>query len=340
MVACKKVPESSSISGYIEGLGTDTIYLYGADGLYTHIDTIYVQDSRFEHLINVDTITCAYLLFKKQIEYPIFIDKHNQITVKGDTANLHSLLIDGNVYNLSFTEFQKSLNRADSLGVRTPEEKAEEFIRQHPSSYVSLYLLDKYFLRKEVLNYGELKSLSESMSGILQDKSQMTKISDAIAQSEKIQEGRFAPYFSLPNVEGEKISRTSKQFKDRNLLICFWASWADSLANSRNNEELRTLYRTYKQNKYLSLLGVAFDFDKQLWLDAIARDSLEWEQVYSADAGNSELMKLYCIRKLPCNVLLSPEGRILAMDLHGKELREKIEKVIQESEKKDKKKNN
>ena len=59
------------------------------------------------------------------------------------------LTIDGNIYNEEFTAFQKELNGLNSPSEKDLEQKAEEFIQQHHSSFVSLYLLDKYFVQKE-----------------------------------------------------------------------------------------------------------------------------------------------------------------------------------------------
>ena len=79
MTGCKKEADTTSITGEIKGLGNDTIYLYGVDGLYEQIDTICVKGDKFSHSLKIDTITSAVLLFKKNTEYPIFLDKKNKI---------------------------------------------------------------------------------------------------------------------------------------------------------------------------------------------------------------------------------------------------------------------
>ena len=334
--ACKKSPqETASISGTIDGIGTDTFYLYGADNLYDHIDTIPVKEGHFTHTLKVDTITSAFLLIDKRIEYPIFIDKRNKITIKGDTAHLNSLTVDGNIYNQELTAFNQMLANEGS-NAELAEKKAEEFIRNHNSSYVSIYLLDKYFVQSQHPNYEKIQELMEKMSGVLQDKTYIENITEKARQEEKIQKGRYAPYFLLPSPDNEKVSRTNPRYKDKNLLFCFWASWADSIGNRNNHKELKELYRTYKNNKYFEILGISFDYDKQQWLDAIARDTLKWEQVRSNDGGNSSLIQQYGIQKLPYNILVSPQGRIIAKNLHGKELAREVEKAVKDSERKKK----
>ena len=85
LTGCKKNADTTSITGEIKGLGDDTIYLYGIDGLYQHIDTIYVKGGKFSHSLKVDTITTAMLLLKGETEYPIFLDKKEKIKVMQTT---------------------------------------------------------------------------------------------------------------------------------------------------------------------------------------------------------------------------------------------------------------
>ena len=218
LFGCSKSSKEVSITGEIEGLGTDTLYLYGMDELRDQIDTIFTKDDKFSYSTPIDTITSAFLLIKNQIEYPIFLDKGNKIKIKGDTGSLEALTIDGNTYNEEFTAFQKELSGLNNPSEKDVEQKAEEFIQQHHSSFVSLYLLDRYFVQKESPDFNKIKKLIEVMTGILQDKLYIEKLNETISQAEKNEIGKYAPFFSLPNAKGEKITRTSEDFKKKNLL--------------------------------------------------------------------------------------------------------------------------
>lgn len=333
----KTVQKEVSITGEIKGLGTDTLYLYGMDEICDRIDTIFVKDDKFSYSSPIDTITSAFLLIRNQTEYPIFLDKGNKIKIKGDISNPEALTIDGNKYNQEFTVFQKDLNELDTLSEQVLEQKAEEFIKQHHSSFVSLYLLDKYFVQKDSPDFNKIKKLIEVMAGILQDKLYIERLNESISQAEKTEIGKYAPFFSLPNVKGVKITRSSEDFKKKNLLINFWASWNDSVSNYRSNSELKELYKKYKKNKYIGMLGISFDVNKEQWKDAIKQDTLDWEQVCDFGGLNSETAKQYSVQQVPANILLSADGKILAKNLHGEELKKKIEEVVFAAEEKDKK---
>ncbi len=333
----KTVQKEVSITGEIKGLGTDTLYLYGMDEICDRIDTIFVKDDKFSYSSPIDTITSAFLLIRNQTEYPIFLDKGNKIKIKGDISNPEALTIDGNKYNQEFTIFQKDLNELDTLSEQVLEQKAEDFIKQHHSSFVSLYLLDKYFVQKDSPDFNKIKKLIEVMAGILQDKLYIERLNESISQAEKTEIGKYAPFFSLPNVKGVKITRSSEDFKKKNLLINFWASWNDSVSNYRSNSELKELYKKYKKNKYVGMLGISFDVNKEQWKDAIKQDTLDWEQVCDFGGLNSETAKQYSVQQIPANILLSADGKILAKNLHGEELKKKIEEVVFAAEEKDKK---
>ena len=79
--------------------------------------------------------------------------------------------------------------------------------------------------------------------------------------------------------------------------------------------------------------------DKKEWKDAIKRDTLDWEQVCDFSGLNSEIAKQYTIKQIPANILLSADGKILAKNLSGEDLKKKIEEVVSAAEEKDKKDN-
>ena len=86
LAACKDGAKESvtRIEGRIEGLGTDTLYLYGADALYNRVDTIPTSRDAFSvQLTAVDTLICAWLRLPDGREYPLFIGPGERIRVKG-----------------------------------------------------------------------------------------------------------------------------------------------------------------------------------------------------------------------------------------------------------------
>lgn len=339
LTACHNNSQETNIQGEIKGLGNDTLYLYGNDGNYERIDTIITENGKIDYTLQIDTVTSTLLLINnKTTQVPLFLNKNEKITIQGNASDLDFLTIGGNIPNEEYTAFQQTLKGLGKPSDKVLEEKVEEFIRNHHSSLVSIYLLNKYFVQKETPDYAKINSLIELMAGNLQDNPVIEQIRTYSEQVEKIVVGKSAPFFSLPNVKGEKITRTDK-FKDKYLLIHFWASW-DSLS-MKTNAKLRKINRDYKKNKKFGMLGISLDIDKKAWKETIKRDTLNWEQVCDFSGLNSGTVTQYAILSLPSNVLIDPNGNIVAKGIQGDSLANKLKEVLKTAEEKEtaKKKN-
>lgn len=334
LLGCKSDPKQALLEGEIKGLVNDTVYLYAVDGIYEKMDTIYAQSGKFSSTINIDTLTAATLLFNNRTEYPVFIDKGEKIKIKGNLSE--TLTITGNAANEELSAFMQELDGLGKPSEKAMQEKAEAFIREHHSSLASAYLLNKYFILKEKPDYKKIKELIGVMTGTLLDQASIEKVSKYIEQLEKVEDGKSAPYFNLPNAKGEKISRTSENLRNKYLLLTFWASWCDN--DSTALAGLRQLNRTYKKSKDFALLGISLDLDKETWKEAIKRDTLNWEQVCDFSGWNSATAKQYAILTLPTNILVSPSGAIIARDIEGDSLNNKIKEVVKAAEEARKKK--
>lgn len=339
IAACgTKDTTSVNLTGEIKGLGNDTIYLYATDNFYDKMDTIPVADDKFEVTLKPDTLVTAWLQFSDGTEYPLYMDKGNNIRIKGSAANLALLDITGNKANEELSAFLKSLGSAGQPSEQVLQEKAEAFINSHPTSPASIYLLEKYFILKPNPDYHHIKSLTERMSGELKDRPAVSNILERITEEDRTALGKAAPFFSITGQDGKVLNRTT--FKDQYLLIHFWASWDE--ASRRANQSLRRIYLQEKKNKDFALLGVSLDLDKTSWQEAIRQDSLEWKQTCNFEGWETDMVQKFGIQALPANILLSPSGKIEAKNLDEAALSQKLEKIKQnkEAEKAQKKRQN
>lgn len=332
LTGCQDNSKETRIRGEIKGLDNDTLYLYGVDGNYERIDTIIAANGKIDHTLTIDTLGMATLLFDRQTEVSLFLDKKAQIEIQGSTDALEYLTIKGTEANDEFTAFQQSLKGLGKPSDQVLTEKAEEFIRKHHSSLVSIHLLNTYFVQKTSPDFKKIKELIELMTGTLQDNPMIEKIKAYTEQEEKVAVGRTLPFFSLPNAKGEKISRTTEKFKDKYLLIHFWASWDEP--SMANHAELLKLDRKYKKSKDFAMLGISLDIDKAAWKEAIKSDTLTWEQVSDFNGLNSEIVSQLAILDLPTNLLVEPNGQIVARDIQGDSLTNKLKEVLKIAEEK------
>ena len=120
-------------------------------------------------------------------------------------------------------------------------------------------------------------------------------------------------------------SITLKSFKNKYLLIDFWES-----GNKAYRQQTGYLLETYKlfKDKNFDILGVSLDTLKMPWQKAIKQDSLVWTQVQDTLGLKSDVVKKYYLSSLPYNVLLNPDGKIVAIDIRGEALREKLKELL------------
>ncbi len=325
-----KKTDSISLSGEIKGLGNDTIYLYGADRMHDRMDTLIAEKDKFSATLSADTLVTTILLFSDGTEYPLFLNKGNQIQIKGSMAELSSLQISGNAPNKELTDFNQELKGLGTPSGKALEEKAENFITEHPASLASIYLLDKYFVQNPQPDLTQIQKLADRMTGELKDRPFMDALLKRIEEEEKVAVGKSAPYFRLRNAEEKDISRSN--FKDQYLLIQFWASW-DTVSRT-NNAMFRRIYKKEQKNKNFALLGVSLDLDKKKWQETIKADTLKWEQVCDFSGWSGEIIKQFAIQALPTNILLSPTGRIEGKNLDEKAIENKLKEIAEKEKEK------
>ncbi|NDV57624.1 TlpA disulfide reductase family protein [Bacteroides sp. 519] len=325
--ACKDASNLVEIKGELKGLSNDTVYIYGNDELSDLVDTMYVVNGKVAHTIPVDTLFHVMLILNNNQEYPLYLDKGQPITIKGDLTQSEYLDIKGVTPNEELTAFNNSIRE---FSVNPPDtaviNRAATFIRTYQTSPVSIYLLDKFFVQKTEPDLAKIKELISYMDGVLQDKPYIDKLTKLIEQAEKGEPGKSAISFSLPNLKKENINRT--KFRNTYLLINFWASWCDSCKTT--NAELRSIYNKYKDHSQFSMLGVSLDMDRDSLKNAIKTDTLQWEQVCNFMGWDSDIVKQYGVYNIPYNILLGTDGRVLERDIKGEALTNKLKELLKE----------
>ena len=320
--ACsKESPKAVSIGGEIEGLGNDTLYIYGADKLYDHTDTLVTQNGKFTATLQTDTLAATWLLFPSGDQYPIYLGKKEHINIKGSTDDLSALQVEGNRDNELLTEFFTTLKqRQDTTAT---DSLAARFVETNNNSLASIYVLDRFFVQVPKPDFARIKALADRMTGELKDRNYIQNLLRDIETLEKAVIGKSAPHFQLMNQDGKKITRTD--YKDKYLLLYFWASWDEQCRQT--HQDLRAIYKKKAYKKKFDILGISLDVDKTQWKEAIKRDTLNWEQVCDFQGWESEPVQQYAIKELPTTILLTPAGKIEAKNLMPQELEEKLKEI-------------
>ncbi len=133
-----------------------------------------------------------------------------------------------------------------------------------------------------------------------------------------------APDLTMNDANGKEISISD--FKGKYLLVDFWASWCGPCR--QENPNVVAAYNKFK-NKNFTILGVSLDEDKQAWIDAVNHDNLSWAQISDLKQWQSSAVSTYKFDGIPFNVLIDPNGKIIAESLRGPMLEQKLTEVLQ-----------
>lgn len=136
--------------------------------------------------------------------------------------------------------------------------------------------------------------------------------------------GGVAPDLTLPDTAGKSFTLSS--LRGKFVLVDFWASWCPPCR--AENPNVVKAYQQFK-NKNFAIVGVSLDQEKGPWLKAIHEDHLDWTQISDLQFWQSKAVDAYGFTGIPYNVLLDPQGRILAIGLRGEELEAKLQEVLQ-----------
>ena len=198
----------------------------------------------------------------------------------------------------------------------------KKFIKDNPDSYISLVTLGGYAYSAD---YADIAPLFDSMSDRMKKTVRGQHFAERLTHIKAVALGAIAPEFTEADTTGSMLSLSS--FRGKYVLIDFWASWCGPCRQESPN--LVKAFKRYKGHNF-TIVGVSLDQadGKGRWLDAIRKDGLAWAQVSDLKFWDSEAAQLYGVNAIPQNFLLDPNGKIIAKNLRGDDLENKLEELF------------
>lgn len=325
LIGCKETKPAFTLKGNISDLPSDTLLAYFQLPEY-RMDTLIANNGIFNYTFELDTLTIITLVLDSTNNYPIFAEKGKSVELMG---TIDQLEIKGENDNRLLKETLQTLYNTPTDSVIL---KVDSIIKKNPRSFINLYLIDKYYVQDSAPDYEKLNGLISGMSGIIKDTPYMMSLQAKIESH--INRDRNRNIYTLKNIKrnGEEFRWTS--ITDQYILLDFWSSWNhESIAQQ---DSLESVLKALKKDNFL-VVSISLDLNKEDWLNAIAeRDTTQWEQLCDFTGWNNILIKSQDIRQLPANILLNKHKQIIARDIRGQELIDKVKEQIKQDKEREK----
>lgn len=347
----KKNDNQYTIKGTINKELDATVHIKDRrDGQWVSVDSTQMVQGSFSFTGSVDYPVRYYIqipstmslvpffLEASDIHIDIDVDTINNTNISGSASNdeYEAFLDDVEIYDLQIKRYTDAFNTAreqDNVSlmkkfqstIDSMYSQKEGFIlkymMENNNSYVTPYIAFRNIYR---LNLEELERIVGNFDPSVQSSPYINFLNNRLVVLRRTAIGQMYVPFELEDEDGN-MQKLSDIASGKYLLIDFWAAWCGPCR--RENPNLVANYYKY-QGENFEILGVSLDKDKEEWLKAINEDNLTWIHLSDLKGWDCYPAQLYGVLSIPSNVLLDPDGVIIARNLKGSRLSKKLEEIF------------
>ncbi|MEO5984052.1 MAG: TlpA disulfide reductase family protein [Ferruginibacter sp.] len=318
---------AGTVSGYPDGTVVDLMNGYNG----SPEATTQVMKGKFSIAGKTDQPDLKMIAFNKQAPFISMYVENSNISITGKKDSIDKARVSGSAANDQFIIYNKIITPyqhlflpdapPDTISVKKVAVALEGFVKKNPGSHVApLAILRHYQLSTDA---AKMEQLFSSMKNEIKITPISQYIAQQITEAKKNPIGAILPDFAQPDTSGKTLKLSS--LKGKYVLIDFWASWCGPCR--QENPNVVNAYQKYKDKNFI-VLGVSLDKAKKPWLDAIQMDNLTWPHVSDLQGWQSSAALQYQIMSIPQNFLLDPTGKLIAKNLRGPGLDQKLASLL------------
>ena len=347
LTACNNEP-AYHISGIIENVTDgETVYLQEMQGRdLVILDSAIVKNGTFTFKGRQDSTVYRYITYHPQEMWADLFLENGKIIVKlGEESqatgtpnnDIYQGFKDqfialnkeiGEIYQKARTDSTLTNEQREELMKQIEAKDAEAMdmvyntIATNITNPVGIYLLPNY---APAFEFEKQAALAEQIPAQYQSNERIARLINNIEVAKKTAVGQKFIDFAMNDPKGKEVKLSDFIGKNKYTLVDFWASWCGPCKNEMPN--VIAAYKEYNQ-KGFGIVGVSLDNDGEKWKEAIKTWGMPWPQMSDLKGWNCEGAAIYGVRSIPATVLVDQEGNIIARNLRGEAIKEKLSELL------------